>query len=235
MKKIVFPFLGMVMLGLSSCIKPGENIQDFQYIPARVSFDLRFGLVLNTPLGLIISQKIQTAEDIWEGDLLLTSFTVNYDQQTTDEYTYAVDLDYGKIDQGYAIGISGGESTSNDYNFPIEEIFVFGLFENNLFFALGHKAPEDQKFMYEMTFDKDVKSGKQELKIRAKKIGEGTKTEKNVLYPYVFNTRPLLYNSTDELTKYVVYFKTGVDKDGNETFKLLTDDNGHSEFEDKIR
>jgi len=236
MKRIVFPFLGMVMLGLSSCMKPGENIQDFQYVPASVLFDIRYGLMLNTPIGLVGAQKIQNAGDLWEGDLVLAFFTVNYDQQASEEYFYAYDLDYVKIEQGYATGTSGGESTSNDYNFPIEVIVdVFGLFEHNLFLALGHKAPEDQKFIYEMTFDRDVQSGRQEVKIRAKKNGEGTKPEKNIGYPYAFNIRSLLNNSTDVPTKFVIYFKTGVDNDGNEKFTLLTDGNGNSEFEDKFK
>ena len=39
MKRIVLPFLVMVTLGLSGCMKPSDNIQNYQYIPAFVESD----------------------------------------------------------------------------------------------------------------------------------------------------------------------------------------------------
>ena len=232
MKRIVFSFLSMVILWLSGCMKPIDDIQYYEYIPAFVEIDFSYGIKLNTPIGSIVSGELQKNTDLWDGDAILAFFTVNYDQQESTEYIVAYDIGYVIVETGIAVGITEEDSNFDDNDFPIENMGVFPpLFENILFLGFGHKAPGDQKFNYLMTFDRDVKSGTQVLKIRAKKMGEGKENEKNFLYPYAFNLRSF-FNNSDEKNplRFSIQYKTGVDKDGNDEFKTYIDNNGDSIF-----
>ena len=228
MKRIVFPFLVMLMLGMSGCVKHSDNVQNYPYIPAFVDFSFEYGIILNTAIGSIVSSEIQNATDLWTGDAVLVTFTVNYDQQASTEYLIAYGVDYVKVGYTTAEGTTGGESTSGGFDFPIEDMNVFGLLDKTLFLIFGHKAPEDQNFYYEMTFDRDVTTGTQMLKIRARKNGEGTKAEKNIGYPYAFSINNFLYHSSENTVEFTIQYMTGVDEDGNEEFKTFVDESGNS-------
>ena len=243
MKKIVFPFLGMVMLGLSSCVKPGDNIicyTDYgmpaivgdpydQYPPVPIIFTPG-----EKPGGepVVVPELMnEIFEEFWGGEAIWTYFCINYDQPSSYEYPTAYDFQYVKIEKGYPQGTTGGASNSNDYNFPIDNMEMQGFIKNVIFIVLVHKAPEDQKFIYEMTFDKDVnKEDTKILTIRAKKNGEGTKGERNIGYIYAFDLRNMLYYSTEKTVNISFQFKTGVDKDGNDEYKLFTNKSGNTVF-----
>ena len=224
MKKIVLSFLVAVMLGLSGCIKPVDQIKEFSYIPAFVDFSFTdvFGFVLRTPFGLVISNEIQNATDLNIGDAVLAFYTVNFDQQTLKEYTFAYDLDYVKVNRATAHAATEGESTG-ELDFPIAEMFIAGLFENCLFVIFGHKATEDQEFNYEMTFDNSVTSGIQELKIKAIKNNEGIGKEIDIAHSCAFDMRYFLYHSTDERTKYSIWYKTRMNNDGKNDYDIYFD------------
>ena len=124
MKKIIFPFLGICMFVLSGCFKTGPNVNYYSEEPAIVGLSDSFQPTLITQFGTFIAPDLQSKifSDVMEGDALLTQFSVNLDQQP---YT-ASDLEYFKIEKEYPRATTGGESSSDDYNFPIENMGLYG-------------------------------------------------------------------------------------------------------------
>jgi len=222
MKRIVFPFLVMVILGLSSCMKPGDNIQNYQLLPAFVEFDLSLGFTLKTPLGTIVSPDIQKATDLDWGDAVITSFTVNFDQQASTEYTVAYNVEYAKAVRGSAVATSEGVSITGDFDLPIEMMGIYGGLENYLFFGFAHKGTIDaDRFVYEMTYDVNEPV----LYIRAKKAESGAKNQLCACSMSSFYTA---HKNAENTVTFTIQYKTGVDENGIEKFELLKDDYGTS-------
>ena len=225
MKKFVFLFCGLLMLGLSSCIKPGKNIQEFKNIPAIVDFpfDL-FQYALKTPYGPIYASELQNADDLSEGDALMVSFSVNYDQQNMEKYTMATDLEYIKLGLGNATATVEGESMSDDFNLPIETFGIYNNVEYYFFFGFSHKnLSEGDKLLYEMTYNREKTEETPELIVRAKKSSEGSKYA-----AYVFNLISFYFDNkdSDNKLKFSIKYKTGVDEEGKDTFEYCTNEYG---------
>ena len=222
MKKLVFPILGLLMLGLSSCVKPADRIESF-ILPGFVDLTFNLTTTLRTSLGQISCSELQDVTDLMYGDAVVAEFSINWDQQPSKDYKLVNDFYYEKVDIGGAAGTTGGDSQTGDFTFPIENFGVIGLFEKTLFIVCVHKAPEDQKFSYEMTYDRDVTSGYQILKIRAKKVDEGTEVEKTVIRYFAFRLDNFFENSDEEIIKYQILFKTGVDSEGKDKYDVYQD------------
>ena len=241
MKKIVFPFLGIVMLGLSSCMKPGDNIICYTDLGMPAIVGDAFIQIPPVPIIFTPSEKPggepvvvpelmdKLFDEFWGGEAIWSYFCINYDQPSSYDYPTAYDFQYSKIEMGSPQGTTGGASSSNDYNFPIDEIELQGFIKNVIFILFVHKAPIDQKFIYEMTFDKDVNQDDTKmLTLRAKKNGVGTKEEKKIGYMYAINLSNLSYYNNGKTLKASFQYKTGVDEDGKDVYKLFTDRNGNS-------
>lgn len=224
MKRIIFPFLVMVMLGLSSCMKPGENIQNFSYLPAIVDFDFSFGFILKTtPLGILASNEIQTASGLDLGDPILAFFSVNYDKQPSTEYTIVENFEYIKGSRGYAAKTSEGVSITGDYDLPIEMVEFFGYVNNYIFLGFVHKGITDKDcFIYEMTYGNTP-----ELFIRAKKIDTGSKNSLCAFSMYSFFME---HKDAENKVEFTIKYKTGVDDKGDDVFKTLTDSYGNTKI-----
>ena len=233
MKKTFFSFLVVLTLGLSGCIKPGDSIENYNSVPAIVELSWEIlQYTLKTPYGAIYSAEIQNATDLYEGDMLLTSFSVNYDQQTHENYTIASNLQYVKLMTGYAESTEGGESTSNDFDLAISNFGIYGRIGYYWFFGFDHKtATENDKFIYEMTYDNEQTDGTPVVKIRAKKDGEGSKYA-----VWVFNMSSFYWTYKDDnnVAKFNIQLKTGVDDDGNDIYEYCRDSYGIVTFEMKI-
>jgi len=239
MKRIIFPFLGMFMLVLSSCIKTGDSYQTFQEVPAIVGLSNTFQPLLITQWETFIAPDLQDKifNEIMEGDLLLIWFTVNYNKQpSAAEHVVVSDLQYIKIGRGSPYATPGGESMTGDYNTPIEEMYMFNRFNkvgDYLLFVFGHTALIDQKFTYEMTYDPDNQNDIKVLYLRAKKVGEGSKTESSFLYPFAFNMSYFFNENKGANNMVKISFKfKGVDSEGNHKDKDYFDPyDGRSIFE----
>ena len=225
MKRFFFYFLGFIMFGMSGCVKPGDNIQEFPYIPAIVDLDFQFtfGLALRTPYGLIVSNEIRNAEDLWEGDAVVAFFTVNYDQQPSQDYTFAYDLNYAKGGRGSAIQTEEGKSGTGDFDLFIESMGLYGGFDNLLFLGFSHKnVGDNDRFIYEMTYDVNEPV----LYIRARKSESGSENPFCAFSMYSFYSDQKNAGHTSGFT---IQYKSGV-KDGEDDYTLLTDQNGNSTF-----
>ena len=242
MKRVVFPFLCMVMLGVTGCMKPGDNIQCYNDgMPAIV--EVSYDNIQPLPLIIVpgdeyiyapeLSDHLYT--DIMEGDAIWTSFCINRTQPSGYQYEIASDLAYMKVGQGYSQGTPNGESIASDFNSSINSMEIATLIKNNLFFIFVHKAPEDQKFTYEMTYSPTANPPV--LYIRAKKDGSGSKAEKEFMYPYAFNMYSFFSHYKDGSNKvsFSIQYQTGVDADGNAVYKTYEDQRGNTTIEITVK
>ena len=235
MKRIIFPFLGMFMLMLSSCLKKGDNFQSFGEEPAIVEFSLDlFQPVLSSRWGILVAPELQDKfyTELYEGDVLWTWFTINYDQQPSTEYTVASNVSYFKFEKGWSQATTNGESTTGDFDLPIEDMGVYNLFKNVMFLEFIHKAPKDQKFTYEMTYHPEKTGEISVVYIRAKKVGQSSENETTVGYLYTFNMYSFFmqHKTSDNMVKFMIKFKTGEDDEGNDQYRDYVD-NGRTVFE----
>ena len=212
-----------------------DNIQCFATTPAVVGFDNDTSLpTIKTAYGVFFAPELQgEMSNLFEGDAILASFCINYNQQPSGKYPVVSDLQFLKVEVGFPIATQGGESETGDFDYPIKNMDVVGLFENVLFFAFQHKAPIDQKFIYEMTFD-DIETDIPVLYIRAKKdVIEVSGSERDVVYPFAFNMFDFFmeYKNADNKVKFMIKYKTGEDVDGNEIFRFFVNVSGNNTFE----
>ena len=211
MKKIVFPFLSIAMLGLSGCFKSGDNIQTFPEMPAVVDFYTSpFQPMIITPYGSYFAPDLLNAmgTDLNDEDAIWTTFSINYDQQPASAMYYTVsDMEYIKVGKSDLSTSSG-----DDFNAPIEDMQVIWRSGNVLFFFFRHTAPADQKYIYEMTYDYTDPSV---AYIRAKENGTGLQQSGTFVYLYAFDIQFFRYNNKE----FNMMYYTGVDEEGNDVYK----------------
>lgn len=222
MKKIVFPFMSIIMLGLSGCFNGGDNISTFPVAPAIVDF---YSAILQpkiiTYYGTFFAPELQKAmfTDLDDGDAIYTYFSVNYDQQPSSAEHYTVsEMQWIKVGRAYPAATPGGESTDDDFDVSIKDMKCAWMYDNIVFFEFEHTAPIDQKFTYEMTYDSDDPSV---VYFRAKKNGTGTQTTSTLIYPYTFDMRFFPKDADNKLNFYIKY--QVVDEEGNVEYKDWSD------------
>ena len=219
MKRLVFPFLSMLMLGMSGCIKPGDNTHCFQYIPA--IYDLSIDLmrpVLYTNGGILVAQEIQNNTDLMFGDALIINFCVNYDRQSSTDYHVANDVQFAPIGRGYAQPTNGGNSVENDFDLPIKDMDIFGRVGNVIFFGFAHENSSNQGFIYEMTYDYNA-TNNPIVYCRAKYAGQSLSNSVNIGY-YAFNMNSFFerYKDADNIVAFKIQYKIGKDEEGNDQY-----------------
>ena len=227
MKKIVFSLLCVLILGVSSCIKDGDNISNHSMF-AVVGSSNSMQPTIITEDGTILAPDLMEYLhfDLFEGDALIVSFSINYDNQPSTEYYTASNLIIvDKIGKSYPIPTSGGESTESEYfSTPIEEVVPYPyLIGNTLFFAFGHTAPIDQEFEYEMTYDRDEDNEIPTIYLRAKSVSTGSGSERAVGQYYAFDMYYFFttHKDSDNNVKFNIKYKVGVNEDGTGKYNDL--------------
>ena len=226
MKKVFIPFLSLLIFILSSCNKDGDDIRNYSDVPAIVAFSSEtFQPTIITSLGTFLAPELQkflyTA--VVEGDAIWTYFTVNYDKPDDSGANIAYDLTFAKIETAGARATWGGESVDGSYNIPIEKMWIADVFNNRMFLVFEITVPNDQKMMYEMTYDLNEKDNP-EVYIRAKKNNpEGSGITTTVYYPFAFNMSHFFstYKSADNLVKFKIKYKIGINVEGNDQFEYF--------------
>ena len=222
MKRIVFLLLGIVIFGMSSCMKPGENIQEFQFIPAIVDFSMEYGFFLKTDYAKFVPSGTQDLPG-WD-DAVLAFFTVNYDQQASKEYTVVYNFDYMKVDIAAPRLTAGGPSMTTGYDLPIGDVEILGWVDQIWFFAFAHRdVTKDDLFFYEMSYDSDEPI----VYLRAAKSSSGK------VAACAFNMSSFFYRYKDANNKvrFSIQYKSGVDDEGNDEYKPVVDNYGNSTIE----
>ena len=227
-KRIIFSFLGTIILGLSGCFERGDNVMSYDLIPAIVGYSYQtFQPTLKTPGGTFLAPELQNNlfVDLMEGDAILTSFYINYNEETLSEYFTAYNVLYTKVDKGWPQTTFEGESTGN-YDVPIESMSIYGGVEYLWFFVFRHTANYDQSFAYEMTYDEYSTDEIPTVYIRAKKYGQqGSATTSTFDYPYAFDMKYFIetHKDANNRIKFKIKYKTGVDDDGNDKYSDYID------------
>ena len=170
-------------LGLTGCFKPKDNIQTFTDVAAIVGFN--YELFPPQPtliiLGIeLLAPELYDIEGIYDGDAVVATFDVNYDDQPYLGYVLASNLRASKIDMAWATATEGGASTGgfNDVigNMRLFDVIEYGYENSNvvLFAEFLHEVPRDLHFDYEMTYDINDESEIMPLYIRAKISGQSS-------------------------------------------------------------
>jgi len=230
MKRIVFPFLGMFMLWMTGCIKPGENILCTNYpMPAIVEFSNELLQPIFTTQGnKFFAQELLVNPELMEGNALLISFCVNYDQQPSQNYTTVHDLLWMPVVWGYMQATDEGKSVTGDFNLPIAELAIVGVIRDNWFFIFTHKNPSKEGFIYEMTYDINVPI----IYCRAKNADQSSDKETKYGY-YTFNMYSffMTHKGADNKVRFKIQYKIGEDEEGNDLYNDFVDSFGYSIIE----
>ena len=228
MKKIVFSFLCMLILGFPSCIKEGDNVTNYPPMVGVVgSLHSSMQPTIITERGTVLAPELMEHLflDLFEGDAIVVSFSVDYDNQPSTEYSTVSNLLYEKVGKVTSVPTPGGESESGDFSLPIEDVEPYFLLENTLFIFFAHTAPSDQKFKYEMTYYRDEDAEIPTICLRAKKEGTGSKTEATISYLYAFDMRYffMTYKDSENYVTFNINYKTGENEDGTDKYDIWTD------------
>ena len=245
MKKLVFPFLGVLMLGLSGCMDKSGNMQDFSYIPAIVGLDFSTTQPeLITSVGdKLLAPTLPLFSELHEGDAILTFFTIYYDQQPSTDYIIVSDLNWVNVTKKSSQPTPEGASTTGDFDTPIESMEVFdvitydGGYRTVMFLVFQHlSVPNDQEFEYEMTYDFNYNSSETDdlpvIYIRAKKKGESSKATANVAYFYAFDMSNFIskHSGSEKEISFNLYYKTG-EEDEDDVYKEWSENPVRIRFE----
>jgi len=230
MKKVVFPFLSILMLGLSGCLdKGGDNYSSYSSVPAIVQIDYTtLQPVLITSLGKFIAPELQSAlyTDLNEGDAILTNFSIYDNLQTSDENIIVSNVLWVKIGQTSPRSTSGGGSSSDNFDLQnggmkIEGMDIYDIIQYDynktvMFLVFTHTTFSDQKFDYEMTYDYNENT---DIYIRAKKNGTASQVTATFSYLYAFDMSSYLMTLSQggKKVSFNLKYKTG-EEDGKDVY-----------------
>ena len=225
MKKVVSLLIGIMMLGLTGCMKSGNNITNFTDISAIVALDLTtFQPALITSMGKVIAPGLPLFTELNEGDAILTDFSIDYDTQPSNDYIQVSGLSWKRIGKTFAHQKSSGEVTT-DYDSKIEGFNIFDIigYDNYtvvFFLELIHTGSTNQAFDYEMIYDTDTGEELPSVYIRAKKNGTGTNSSATFTYLYAFDMTNFIQalRGNEKTAKFDWKYKTG-ETDGKEDYQ----------------
>jgi len=231
MKKVVFPFLGILMIGLSGCLdKGGDNFDSYSNVPAVVVLNDSppFLPALYTSFGYFLAPELQNVffDKLDENDAIVTHLSINTKHQSYSGYTVVSDMQWSKITKVSPYPTTGGESSTGEFVTPIEDMDIFDLivydqYKGILFLGFIHTASSDQTFEYEMTYD-PTETDKLDVYVRAKKNIPGTSSNEKVVNVYAF-----------DLYYYLNYFANKVsEKKISFNIKYQTEENGDLIYKD---
>lgn len=159
MKRIVFLFLSILIIGLSTC-KKHENDKYITYyeIAAVVGYDSDYqSPMLFTSLGTFIAPQLQNVflYYVENGDAILANMIFKDEQKTSMDNTVLVSLDYALVAKETPKSTDGGESAGSEFIASIDSIAPYDMVNNVAFLLFFHTAPVLQQYNYEMTYEPD--------------------------------------------------------------------------------
>lgn len=234
MKKMILPLLGLLMFGLSGCYnkEPGDRYDDYYNLAAIVGYDFDVNQpTLKTRAGLLLSPQLKEffLDKIFTGDALFCNYiSINRDNQPIEEHTMIWDLDCIILSKVTLQATEGGESASEDFTAPIEDLDAFDMIGNVAFLLLFHTAPGFQTYFYEMTYDPeeeptyDPDDGAEitTIYIRAKENGTDNNSITTFyrLCAFDFNNYVKAKKDSETKLKIFIKLKTG-EEDGKDVYR----------------
>ena len=239
MKKIIFPLLGLLMLGSSGCYNktPGDRFDNYLGLVAIVDYDFFLNQpVLKTPIGTLVAPQLKGYfhDQIFTGDALFCNYiTINRDNQPSEEYTIIWDLDCVIVNKEPLQATERGESESDDYTEPVEDLATYDMIGNVAFMWLYHTAPGFQLYNYEMTYDPDEKPMYDPddgalittVYVRAKENGKDNNSITTFYRWCAFDFNNFIMAKKDSETKLKIKIKLKIGKeDGKDVYKDWNDE-----------
>jgi len=228
MKRIIFPFLVMVMLGWSGCMKePVPNVTNYSNVPAIVYFSFEtFQNMLLLPGNLLVLAPGMT--DYFDGEMLWTDFTIDErNQPYSDYWTVSNLVVHSRINYHHIKNVASKEDLSDDYDSPINQIFIFPeSIKNTMFFGFVQKAPSGQIFEYELIYTQDDVSDSNTtiptLYIRSRKVNNvtGSETDIKTMCGFDMSFLSSFTINPDGFVKFYIKCLTGT-KDGVDEYTIL--------------
>ena len=186
MKKVIINLLGALILGLSGCFKPGDNIQGFTDVPAIIgSYSTVLEPVLVTTTGILLAPELSYFPEFNHGDAVLAYFSINFDKQPLQEYTTVSDLQVYRINTAVPVATTGGQSTG-DFDSPIPYMdsycSIIEYYDRIVYFLIfGQNANIEDVFDYEMTYDPDYTEEIPSVYIRVKRTGSNPPPKERIV------------------------------------------------------
>ncbi len=224
MKKLVFPFLFVLIFGFSGCIKDSDYRFDRKDVAVLLSFSSELmRLTMWSPIdGYCLVSDIP--EEYVEGDVLWVDYTIDMKhQEYSNVYSATKVVIYSRINSGYVKEVPGGSFT-DDYTASISDLFVNpSAINKTMYFGFLQKAPAGQTFDYEMVYDSNSTEVYPTLFIRSKKTNEVTGAETDIETMYGFDMSYFLdkYKNSENIVRFYVKIFTGISGD-QDVYKSLS-------------
>ncbi|MCL1938988.1 MAG: hypothetical protein FWF52_11415 [Candidatus Azobacteroides sp.] len=197
MKKLFFILLGIggMAVGLTSCVNEGgNNYQSFPLVPSVVNYNTEMGgTTLLTAWGEIAAPQLSEYN---QGDCLMTSFTIDYDNQPSSSYFTATSID----DHSDVINVATAEIEEDsvsvgDYTLPIANVYISPynnplFLKGRYFFQMQHQTTLSPRIDYRLVASKKEvdNNGVYNMYLLAKQDkGEGNAVEVNQNQVFVIN------------------------------------------------
>ena len=240
MKNLVFPILGILMLGLSGCNDKGDDIIRFPYVPAifGIDPDLRQTIMI-TPGEIFLAPDLEEYY-YWglldEDYVLIADVLLNNTRQPKNEKGYRTVTmnNYILVNNGRKSPIGENERNEDYINIPIERfpsidsMICFARVAHEmmdvLYTAFYHKSSRYRAFDYEMTYDPDETAEIPTLSVRAKGRGDFYSSSAPGEGIDAFNMHEYyttLTRDSENKVRINFRFKTGEDEDGNEIWENM--------------
>ena len=232
MKRIIFPFLGVLMLVFSGCNNDkGDELERFIGVPAVVGYNSSIGYILITHDETFLAPDL--ADYHYYGyfdieDAILANFIINHSRQPSKDYRTVTNFQLSMwLDK---VKPEESESGDPDDYEPVESIGFFPIIMYDmihvLFVACYHKDTYYRDFDYEMIYDAGDTSSSPVLYLMAKKNKDSQKgTKDEFLWPGAFDMSDYLM-TLDRDSKNEVHLNVkfqGKDEDGNVVWKDYSD------------
>jgi hypothetical protein len=207
-KLVLIPLLAGLLSGFYSCneLGSGGNSQTYGAMFAVVDFNLsRFGgTTICTPMGELAASDPKLLE-LGTGDCIyINQFTVNFDNQPSDKYYTATDIQFSQISKSPFMFVDSS-TPLGDYNFQLSEVWssIDPFFKGNIFLVWELTKTKDQAVSYRLLYNRDEpvdKNGARNIYLQALLNGSATGTSEKMQDARAFDVRDLIHYAGSDTT-----------------------------------
>lgn len=188
---LFFPFLFMMGFVLFSCnVGNNGNTTNLGNVPAVVTDNTVNGAELGTPYGYLVSPELVT---LIPGECVyLQQFTIDYDNQPSNQYTTITNVVQFDVNQSYV----EQNDTVNimDSSLPISSVNgVASAYYGGNFFVLANAKDKSPSFRLVYNNTKDAADGTKNLYLLATPSSSGSSSS-DITSINAFNLLPLIQN-----------------------------------------
>ena len=234
MRKLLFiPFIIGVGISLYSCnVDEGRNLQTYTS-PAIVDYKMEMGgTIICTRWGYFAAPSLTSSS---EGDCLyIKEFTIDFDNQPSDKYYTAVNIDGENVDKSFIQ--HKDPSVLDEYTLPISAADGdISVFYHGVFFTVANCMDKNPDFRLIYNLDEPEIDGTKNLYLQARP-SSSTPNLENVTKLYAFDMYNFIYNQGSDTSvlftgytekikcKYIkadLNYFTGISAEGKPEYKKV--------------